>query len=86
MTGAQLSMATGCSEGTGEEAGAGLCAKKWLECEERSLKNSHKQAESLCVRIRDKGNKANLVAGVYYSPPDQGEPIDEDFLVQRQEA
>jgi len=66
--------------------GVTLCIKKWIECEELCLKDSHKQVENLWVRIRDQGNKANLVAGVYYSPPDQGEPIDEDFLVQRQEA
>jgi len=30
-----------------------LYIKKWIECEEQSLKNSHKQVESLWVRIRD---------------------------------
>jgi len=49
-----------------------------------SLKSSHKQVESLWARIRDRGNKGNLVVGVYYRPPDQGEPADEDFLLQRQ--
>ncbi|PKU41806.1 rna-directed dna polymerase from mobile element jockey-like [Limosa lapponica baueri] len=45
-----------------------------------SLKNGHEQIESLWVRIRD--NKGNLVVGVYYRPPNQGEPIDEAFLLR----
>ncbi|PKU45951.1 hypothetical protein llap_3754 [Limosa lapponica baueri] len=40
-------MATGCSEGTGEEGEAALYIKKWIDSEELSLKNSHKQTESL---------------------------------------
>ena len=28
----------------------------------------------------------NLVIGVYYRPPDQGEPVDEVYLLQLQEA
>ncbi|GAB0190086.1 ras GTPase-activating protein 1-like [Grus japonensis] len=43
-------------------------------------------AESLWVRIRDQGNKGNLVVGVYYRPPDQKDPIYEAFLLQLQEA
>ncbi|GAB0206445.1 hypothetical protein GRJ2_003110100 [Grus japonensis] len=66
--------------------GVTLYIKKWIECEELSLKNSHEQVESLWVRIRDRGNKGNLVVGVYYRPPDQGEPIDKAFLLQLQEA
>ncbi|GAB0203805.1 hypothetical protein GRJ2_002846100 [Grus japonensis] len=65
--------------------GVALYIKKWIECE-LSLKNSHKQVESLWVRIREQANKRNLVAGVYYRLPDQGEPIDEAFLLQLQEA
>ncbi|GAB0186388.1 hypothetical protein GRJ2_001104100 [Grus japonensis] len=90
MTGVQLSMATSCSEGTGEEgkaeAGVALYIKKWIECEELSLKNSHKQVETLWVRIRDRGNKRNPVVGVYHMQTDQGEPVDEAFLLQLQEA
>ncbi|TRZ08196.1 hypothetical protein HGM15179_018912 [Zosterops borbonicus] len=55
-------------------------------CEELSLKNSHEQVKSLWVRTRDQGNKGNLVVGVYYRPPDQGEPIDKAFLLQLQET
>ncbi|KAK4830418.1 hypothetical protein QYF61_011042 [Mycteria americana] len=69
-----------------EGKGVALYIKKWIECEEPSLKNSHEQAESLWVRIRDRGNKGNLVVGVYYRPPNQGEPIDEAFFLQLQEA
>ncbi|KAK4806761.1 hypothetical protein QYF61_005557 [Mycteria americana] len=66
--------------------GVALYIKKWIECEELSLKNSHKQVKSLWVRIRDRSNKGNLVVAVYYRPPDQGEPTDEAFFLQLQEA
>jgi len=66
--------------------GIALYIKKWIECEELSLKDSHKQVESLWVRLRDQGNKGNLVVGVYYKPPNQGEPTDEPFFLQLQEA
>ncbi|GAB0201705.1 hypothetical protein GRJ2_002636100 [Grus japonensis] len=64
--------------------GIDLYIKKQIAFEELSLKNSHEQVESLWVRVRD--NKRNLVVGVYYRLPDQGEPIDEAFLLQLQEA
>jgi len=35
-------------------------------CQELSLRNSHEQVKSLWVRIRDWGNKGNLVVGVCY--------------------
>ncbi|KAK4828983.1 hypothetical protein QYF61_001639 [Mycteria americana] len=66
--------------------GVAFYIKKWIGCEELSLKNSHEQVESLWVRIRDQGNKGNLVVGVYYRTPNQGEPIDEAFFLQLQEA
>jgi len=55
-------------------------------CEELSLKNSHEEAESFWVRIRDPGDTGNLVVGVYYRPPNQEEPTDEAFLLQLQDA
>jgi len=61
--------------------GIALYINKSVQCEELSLKNSHKQVESLWVRIRDRGNKGNLVMGVYYRPPDQGEPTDKAFFL-----
>ena len=51
-----------------------------------SLKNSQEEVKSLWVGIRDRGDKGNLVVGVYYRPPDQGEPADEAFFLQLQEA
>ncbi|PKU34569.1 mitochondrial fission process protein 1 [Limosa lapponica baueri] len=68
-----------------DEEGVALYTKKLIGCEELSLKNTHEQVESLWVRIRDGGNKRNLVVGVYYRPPDQGDPTDETFLLQLQE-
>ena len=61
--------------------GFALNIKNWIECEELSLKNSHQQFESLWVRIRDWCNQGNLVVGVYYRLPDQGEPTDKAFLL-----
>jgi len=40
--------------------GVTLYVKKFTDCEELSLKNSHRQVESLRVRITDQGNKGNL--------------------------
>jgi len=67
-------------------SGVALCIKKCIECKELYLKNSYEQVKSLLVRIRDRGNKTNLGVGVYYRPPDQGEPVDEAFFLQLQEA
>lgn len=38
------------------------------------------------VRTRDCDNKGNLVVSIHYGLPEQGEPIDEAFLLQCQEA
>jgi len=66
--------------------GIALYIKKTLQSEELSLKNNHEQVESLWVRIRERGNKGNLVVGFYYRPPDQKELTDEGFFLQLQEA
>ena len=63
-----------------------LYIKKSMQHEELSLNRSHKQVEILWIRTRDRGNKGNLVVGVYYRPPDQGEPTDESSFLQLQEA
>jgi len=68
------------------DRGIALYIKKWIEWEELSLKNSQEQVESLWLRVRDRGNKGNLVVGVCYRPHGQGEPIDKAFLLQLQEA
>jgi len=51
--------------------GIALYIKKSMQCEELSLKNSHKQAEILWIRMRDTGNKGNFVTGIYYRLPDK---------------
>jgi len=84
ITGAWLLIATGCLAGTGGERG--VEALPSTSRNQYSVKSSHKQVESLWVRIRDGGNKGNLVMGVYYRPPDQGKPTDEAFFLQVQEA
>lgn len=66
--------------------GVTLYIKRWIECEELPLKNSHKQVESLWVKIRDRTNKGHLMVGVYYRPPDQGEPVDVAILLQLEEV
>jgi len=38
------------------------------------------------VKIRDQPSKGHLVVGIYYRPPDQGEPVDKAFLLQLQEV
>ena len=66
--------------------GVALYVKEWIDCEELPLRNSQEQVENLWVRIRDRTNKGQLVIGVYYRPPDQGEAVDEAFLLQMQKA
>jgi len=43
--------------------GIALHINKCIEHKELSLRSSHKQVESLQVRIRDRGNKRNLAVG-----------------------
>ncbi len=38
------------------------------------------------MKIRDRSRKGHLVLGVCYTPPGQGEPVDEAFLRQPQEV
>jgi len=38
------------------------------------------------VKIREQANKGIFVVGVYYRPPNQGEEVDAEFFLQRQEA
>jgi len=61
-------------------------AKKWIDCKELLLRNSHRQVESLWVKVKEQTNKGHLVVGVYYKLPCQGESVDEAFLLQLQEA
>ena len=66
--------------------GVALYVRKWIDCEELCLRNSHDQVESLWVKIKDQSSKGHLVVGVCYRPPDQGEPVGEAFLLQLQEV
>ena len=60
--------------------------RKWTDCEELRLRNSHDQVESLWVKTADQSSKGHLAAAVCYRPPDQEEAVDEAFLLQRQEV
>ena len=75
MTGILLLRATGSSEGDRQRrkgVGVDLYVRKWIDCEELCLSNSHDQVESLLTKIRDWSSKRHLVVGVYYRLPDQG--------------
>ena len=43
--------------------------RKWIDCEELCLRNSHHQVKSLWVKIKDQSSKGHLVAGICYRPP-----------------
>jgi len=60
--------------------------RKWIDCEELCLRNSHDQVKSLWVKIKDRSSKGHLVAGVCYRPSDQEEAVDKAFLLQLQEV
>ena len=42
-------------------------------------KYSEDGVECLCVRIRGKANRADVIVGVYYRPPNQDREVDEIF-------
>jgi len=70
----------------GRGGGVALYINEGIECEGLCPKNGYERVESLLVRVRDRGNKGNLVPWVYYRPPDQAEPADEAFFLRLQEA
>lgn len=51
-----------------------------------ALRNSQEQAESLCVKIRDRTNRGQLVVRLYYRLPVQEEPFDEAFICKLKEV
>ena len=59
--------------------------KKRTDCKELPLRNSQAHVGSLWVKTRDETNKRQLVVGVYYRPPNQGEPVGVTFFLQLQE-
>lgn len=56
MIGVWVLMATGCSERTD----IALYARKWIECEELSLKKNHEQVESLWIGLETEATKGTL--------------------------
>ena len=66
--------------------GVAFYVRKWIDGEELCLRNSHKQVESLWIKIEDWSSKGHLVVGVCYRPPDHRQPVDEAFLLQLQEV
>lgn len=58
--------------------------EKWIDCRELPLSISSDWIESLWIKIRDPSSKVYLVIRVYYRLPDQGEPVEEAFLLQLQ--
>lgn len=66
--------------------GVALNVKKLIDCEKLPLRKSHKQVESLWIKIWDCTSKGHLVVRIYYRPSDQGEPVYEAFLLQLQGA
>jgi len=63
-----------------------LYVRRWIDCEQLCLRNSHNQGKCLWVKIKDWSSKGHPVAGVCYMPPDQEEAVDEVFLLQLQEV
>ncbi|KAJ7398468.1 hypothetical protein BTVI_124379 [Pitangus sulphuratus] len=78
-------MAISSSEGTDKEGEAvALNLRECFDCLE--LKDSDDQVECLWVRISGKANKANILVGVCYRPPNQDEEADEIFYKQLPDA
>lgn len=73
-------------KGEGEGGSVPLYVKKLIGCEQFPQRNSQEQVEGLCVKINNQTNTRHLVPEVYYRLSDQGEPVDEAFLLQLQEA
>jgi len=66
--------------------GVTLCVKKWMDCKELPLRNTHDQAESSWVKIRDWTNKGHLEVRTYYRPHGQRKLVIEALFLQLQEA
>uniref|UniRef100_A0A8B9C3Y3 Reverse transcriptase domain-containing protein n=1 Tax=Anser brachyrhynchus TaxID=132585 RepID=A0A8B9C3Y3_9AVES len=64
--------------------GVALYIRECLDVEE--LEAGNDKVESLWVRIRGKANKASILVGVCYRPPNQDEETDEEFYRQLAEA
>ncbi|PKU32511.1 mitochondrial fission process protein 1 [Limosa lapponica baueri] len=64
--------------------GVALYAKTRIDCVELSFKSSNAQVKSLWVEIRHQVNEGKFMVGVYYRPSDQGDEVDEEFILQLQ--
>lgn len=64
-----------------------LSVKKWIIYRELPRKTSSEQVKQVKKMGKNWGqaNKGNLMADVYYKPPDLGEDVNEVFLLQLQE-
>ncbi|GAB0181770.1 hypothetical protein GRJ2_000642300 [Grus japonensis] len=61
-------------------SGVALCVRKCFDCLE--LDDGNEMVKCLWVRITEKANKANIMVGVCYRPPNQDEEKDEIFYKQ----
>jgi len=79
MTGVLRWMTINSSEGRGEERGGGvaLYVRDFFDCID--LDDCDDKVECLWVKIRGKANKADILLGVCYRPPNQDEEADEVF-------
>ena len=65
-------------------SGVALYVKECFEVTE--LMTGDNKVESLCVKIRGRADKADILVGVCYRPPNQDEETDEVFYEQLAEA
>ncbi|KAJ7408586.1 hypothetical protein WISP_119733 [Willisornis vidua] len=82
MTGVLPWMATNSSEGTGKvgDRGVALHVRESLDYVELEISND--KVECLWTRIKGKANKADILVGVCYRPPNQDDEGDELFYKQ----
>ncbi|CAM4377561.1 unnamed protein product [Caretta caretta] len=65
--------------------GVALYVREQYDCSELKYETSEKP-ESLWIKFRSLSNKGDVVVGVCYRPPDQGDEVDEAFFRQVAEA
>ncbi|XP_073186763.1 uncharacterized protein [Lepidochelys kempii] len=65
--------------------GVALYVRDQYDCSELKYETAEKP-ESLWIKFRSVSNKGDVVVGVYYRPPDQGEEVDEAFFWQLTEV
>ncbi|KAG6928006.1 hypothetical protein G0U57_008907, partial [Chelydra serpentina] len=65
--------------------GVALYVREQYDCSELQYETAEKP-ESLWITFRSVSNKGNVVVGVCYRPPDQGDEVDEAFFRQLTEV